>query len=114
MTRNQAVQKRQRLSAKLSGLETVLRGSLLQRTVRHSSGCPKCASGGGHPLWVLNVAYPGGKTRQISIRPHQVKAVREAIGRFHEVKHALEAISEVNQFLLRMDRTESKDKERQP
>ena len=114
MTRDQAVRKRKQLAAKLSGLDTVLRGSLLQRTVRHSSGCPKCAQGGGHPLWVLNVGYPGGKTRQISIRPQQVKQVRKAIAQFHSVRDTLEAISEINQFLLRLDRSESKDKERQP
>jgi hypothetical protein len=31
----------------------MLRGSLLERTVRHTSGCTICAGGGGHPLWVL-------------------------------------------------------------
>ena len=61
MTRKQAVQKRDRLAAGLSGLGDVLRGSLLERTIRHSSGCPKCARGEGHPLWVLNVNIPGAK-----------------------------------------------------
>jgi hypothetical protein len=111
MTREQAVRTRDRLATALSGLDTVLRGSLLQRTIHHSSGCPKCARGEGHPLWVLNVGYPAGKTRQISIRPGQVKQVRKAIGQYHKVKDTLEAISEINQFLLRLDRTESKEKE---
>ena len=64
----------------------VLRGSLLQRTVRHSSGCLKCARGEGHPLWVLNVGYPGGKTRQVSLRPDQVPQVRKAIEHYREFK----------------------------
>src|SRR2546428_11881332 len=113
MTHKQATRKRDQLAAKLSGLGDVLRGSLFQRMIHHSSSCPKCARGEGHPLWVLNVGYPGGKTRQISIRPQQVKPVRKAIQQFHKVRDTLEAISEVNQFLLRLDRSDAKQKERQ-
>jgi hypothetical protein len=78
----------------------------------HSSGCPKCARGEGHPLWVLNVGYPGGKTRQVSLRPEQVPQVRQALDRYRETKETLEAISELNQFLLRLDRDEAHEKER--
>jgi hypothetical protein len=110
MTRKQAVQKRDRLAAGISGLVDVLRGSLLARTLHHSSGCPKCARGEGHPLWVLNVNYPGGQTRQLSLRPEQVPQVRKALQRYRKVKQSLEAISELNQQLLRMDRDESKER----
>ena len=65
MTREQAIRKREKLAAKLSPAIGVLRGSLLQRTIRHSS-------------------------------------------------RSLEAISELNQFLLRLDREESKGKELKP
>jgi hypothetical protein len=112
MTRRQAVRKRDRLAAQLGSVTDVLRGSLLQRSVHHSSGCLKCARGEGHPLWVLTVGYPGGKTRQVSLRPEQVPQVREAIERYHECKQSLEAISEMNQFLLRLGREESKNQER--
>ena len=112
MTRKQATRKRDMLAARLSGIDEVLRGSLLQRTVHHSSGCPKCARGEGHPLWVLNVNYPGGQTRQLSLRPEQVPQVRQAVQHYRAVKETLEAISELNQQLLRMDRDESKDKGR--
>ena len=63
------------LAVKLSPAMGVVRGSLLQRTIRHSSGCLKCARGEGHLLWVLTVGYPGGKTRQVSLRPDQVPLV---------------------------------------
>src|SRR6266568_2265785 len=112
MTHKQAAQKRDRLTASLSHLGDVLRGSLLQRTVRHSSGCPKCARGEGHPLWVLNVNYPGGRTRQLSLRPEQIPQVRKALKHYRQVKQTLEAISELNQQLLRIDRDESKGRER--
>src|SRR5450631_166944 len=113
MTRLQAIRNRDRLAVKLLNLGDVLRGSLFERTIHHSSGCPKCARGGGHPLWVLNVGYPGGKTCQVSLRPEQVPQVRRALDRYHEVKEMLEAISELNQHLLRLDRDEAKGKERE-
>jgi hypothetical protein len=112
MTREQAIHKRQSLAAQLSSPLEVLRGSLLQRTVHHSSGCHKCARGEGHPLWILTVGYPGGKTRQVSLRPDQLPRVRKALQQYRKFKRNLEAISELNQFLLRLDREESKQQER--
>jgi len=114
MTREQAIHKRDKLAAQLSSANGILRGSLLQRNVRHSSGCLKCARGEGHPLWVLNVGYPGGKTRQMSLRPGQVPQVRKAIEHYREFKQGLEAISELNQFLLRLDRKDCREQESQP
>ena len=114
MTREQATRKRDKLAAKLSFAKEVLRGSLLQRTIHHSSGCLKCARGEGHPLWVLTVGYPGGKNRQVSLRPDQVPQVRKALDQYRVFKRGLEGISELNQFLLRLDREESKDQEREP
>lgn len=114
MTREQAIRKRERLAARVSSPTGVLRGSLLQRTIHHSSGCLKCARGGGHPLWVLTVGYPGGKTRQVSLRPEQVPQVRKALEDYRDFKQTLEAISELNQFLLRLDRQACKQQEREP
>src|ERR1700689_5816692 len=111
MIRKSALDARNKLVARIPDLDEVLRASLLQRTLHHSSGCPKCARGEGHPLWVLNVGYPGGKTRQLSLRPEQVPQVRRALQRYREVKDTLEAISELNQQLFRMDRDESKPRE---
>lgn len=108
MTRKEIIRRRDKLASCLSDMEEVLRGSLLERTVHHSSGCSKCARGEGHPLWVLNVNYPGAKTRQLSLRAEQVPQVRKALERYRQVKETLEAISELNQQLLRMDRDESR------
>jgi hypothetical protein len=112
MTREQAIRKQEKLARQLFSPIGVLRGSLLQRTIHHSSGCLKCARGEGHPLWVLTVGYPGGITRQVSLRPEQVPQVRRALRHYHDFKTTLEAISELNQFLLRLDREESKSQER--
>jgi len=114
MTREHAIRKKEKLAAHLASASAVLRGSLLQRTIHHSSGCLKCSRGEGHPLWVLTVGYPGGKTRQVSLRPEQVPQVRKALARYRNFKRTLEAISELNQFLLRLDRQTSKGQERQP
>jgi len=114
MTREQAIRKREELAAQLSSAAGVLRGSLLQRTTHHSSGCSKCARGEGHPLWVLTVGYPGGKNRQVSLRLDQVPQVRKGLKQYRDFKQTLEAISELNQFLLRLDREESKTQERKP
>jgi uncharacterized protein DUF6788 len=114
MTREQAIHRREKLATQLSSATEALRGSLLQRTIRHSSGCLKCARGEGHPLWVLTVGYPGGKTRQVSLHPDQVPQVRKALADYRNCKRSLEAISELNQFLLRLDREQSKEQERKP
>jgi hypothetical protein len=114
MTREQAIRKRGKLAAQACAPIEVLRGSLLQRTIHHSSGCLKCARGEGHLLWVLTVGYSGGKTRQVSLRPEQVPQVRKALKHYRDFKQTLEAISELNQFLLRLDREESRDQEREP
>jgi len=111
MTRERALRKREMLAARLPSPSGVLRGSLLQRTIHHSSGCLKCARGEGHPLAVLTVGYPGGTTRQVSLRPEQVAQVRKALQQYRDFKRSLEAISELNQFLLRLDRKESKEQE---
>jgi hypothetical protein len=101
MTRYQAIRKRERIAAQLSSATEVLRARC-QRTIHHSLGCLKCARGEGHPLWVLTVGYPGGKTRQVSLRPDQVSWVRKALEHYRDFKQGLEAISELNQFLLRL------------
>ena len=43
MIREQTLQARQKLIGKLPITGELLRGSLLERTVRHTKDCPKCA-----------------------------------------------------------------------
>src|SRR3984893_6992374 len=110
MTREGAARKRDILAATLTHSGDVLRGSLLERTTFHSYGCPKCARGEGHPQWVLNVNYPGARNRQLSLLPRQIPQVRKALDRYRQAKETLEAISELNQYVLRLDRDESKER----
>ena len=60
--------RREKLLARLPEARDILRGSLLERNIRHSAGCKKCAAGGGHPVSVLAIGYPGGHMRQICAR----------------------------------------------
>ena len=103
MTRDQIIEARQALVSQLPVTGEMLRGSLLERTVRHTSGCTICAGGGGHPLWVLTISYAGARTRQFSLRREQVDDVRRWLGNYHKLKEALEDICELNHALLRPD-----------
>jgi hypothetical protein len=81
----------------------------LQRTVRpHGAKCAKCATGEGHPLAVLTITYPGGRTRQFSLRRELVPQVRLWLDNYKKLKEALEAICELNHHLLRPDATAPK------
>lgn len=103
MKRDLIIATRQKLVAELPVTGEMVRGSLIERTVRHRSGCTICADGGGHLLWVLTIGYPGGRTRQFSLRGEQVGEVRRWLGNYHKLKAALEAICELNHALLRPD-----------
>jgi hypothetical protein len=101
--------KRRKLVDHLLVTGEILRGTLLQRTIRsHSNGCAKCASGEGHPLWVLTVTYPGGRTKQLSLRSEQVPEVRRWLQNYQNLKEEIEVICELNQELLRANRDASK------
>ena len=111
MTERQVTAARNKLLRRLPDLSLILRGSLFERTIRHHSGCLKCDRGEGHPLWVLNVVYPGGRTRQVSLRPEQVPQARAWIDNYHRLKETLEQVSEFNQALLRDQRESLKSRE---
>jgi hypothetical protein len=92
---------RDRALRQLPDLREVVRGSLLERVIRHRDGCPKCAAGDGHPVWVLSVGYPGGRTRQLSLRAEQVPQVRAWLANYQQLKATVEEVCELNQRLLR-------------
>src|ERR1700730_1852327 len=113
MIREQTLRARQRLVSRLPVTGELLRGSLLERTVRHSKDCPKCARGEGHHVFVLTVTYPGGRTRQFSVRRERVAEVRRWLGNYQELKQAIEAVCELNHDLLRPERAASKTRRKQ-
>jgi hypothetical protein len=101
MIRDRALQTREKLVSKLPVTGELLRGSLLERMVRHTKGCPKCARGEGHRVFVVTVTYAGGRTRQLSVRRERVVEVRRWLENYQKLKEAIEAICEINHELLR-------------
>jgi hypothetical protein len=97
---------RKRLLQRLPDLGQIVRGSLLKRVIRHRQGCPKCEAGEGHPVWVLAIGYPGGRTRQLSLHADQVPQVRAWLANYRKSKTILEKVCEANQRLLRSARDE--------
>jgi hypothetical protein len=90
-----------RILQSLPDLSEILRGSLLHRTIRHKQDCPKCAAGGGHPVWILATGYPGKRIHQLTLRADQVPQVRRRIAQYRKLQAALERICEYNREQLR-------------
>src|SRR6202158_5209005 len=113
MIRDRALRAREKLVSKLPISGELLRGSLLQRTVQNTKDCPKCARGEGHHVFVLTVTYPGGRTRQISVRRERVAEVRRWLSNYQELKEAIEGVCELNHDLLRPERAVRKTRRKQ-
>jgi hypothetical protein len=105
MKHSKVLASRAKLVAALPSTTHILRGSLLRRRIRHRSGCAVCARGVGHLIWVLTVSYPGGRTKQISLRPEQKPMVQQWLRNYRALKATLERICQLNHHLLRPDRS---------
>src|SRR5437667_2066091 len=92
------------LASTLPPTTDILRGSLLQRRIRHRFGCAVCARGDGHLIFVLTVSYPGGRTKQISLRPEQKPIVEQWLRNYRKIKATLERICEINHQRLLAER----------
>jgi hypothetical protein len=103
MKHTEVIRSRAKLARELPSAVEIVRGSLLRRTIRHRRGCPKCARGEGHQVWVLTVSYAGGKTRQISLHPEQRPMVERWLKNYQQLKAKLEGICELNHELLRAE-----------
>ena len=93
--------KTQRTLRRLPDPAEILRGSLLHRVIRHKQGCPKCASGGGHPVWLLATGYPGKRIHQLTLRANQVPQVRRRLANYRKLKTVQEQVCELNRQQLR-------------
>jgi hypothetical protein len=113
MIRQQTIRTRDKLVSKLPVTGELLRGTLLERIVRHTKDCPKCARGEGHRVFVLTVSYAGRRTRQFSVRRERVEEVRRWLANYQELKEQIEAICELNHDLLRPERAMPKPRKKQ-
>jgi hypothetical protein len=104
MKQESILKTRTKLAAALPSTTEILRGSLLHRRIRHRSGCAVCAKGPGHPVWVLTISYPGGRTKQISLSAEQKVLVQQSLRNYRKLKDTLERICELNLQLLRPEK----------
>jgi hypothetical protein len=87
MRHHRALAVRQKLLDRLPVTGEILRGSLLQRTIRnHATGC----------------------ARQFSLRRERVAEVRRWLRNYQKLKEAIEVICELNHELLRPEQAPSK------
>src|SRR5258708_37804136 len=100
MIRDRSLRAREKLVGKLAVTGELLRGSLLERTVRHTKDGPKCARGEGHRGFVLTVTYDGGRTRQLSVSRERVCEVRRWLANYQELNQSSENNSELTHALL--------------
>ena len=94
--------RRQQLLRKLPPLESVLRGSLIERYKRCGKPGCKCAQGPGHgPKFYLSVSYPGRAPQMDYVPQADYAQISVYVANYHRVREILEEISEINRELLR-------------
>ncbi len=103
---------RHRAVQKLPPIEEVLRGSILERSVRCGQPNCRCASGERHTATVLSVSFPGGRTEQMSLPAAVVRTGRGWVANYQRWWEVIEKVSAINRDLLRAQRRA--DKERLP
>ncbi len=96
--------RRRRLLAKLPPLDEVLRGSLVERSVRCGKASCRCARGELHTAVYLSVTHRGGRTEQICVPRELVRSVRNGIAVYWKWGEILEQVSALNRDLLRQRR----------
>jgi len=100
-TRQQLERGRQRLIQALPPLDQLLRGSLIERTVRCGKPTCWCAEGEGHEVFLVGMSFPGGKTRQVTLPRDIVPVAREWIANYDRLWQHIEEVSAINRELLR-------------
>lgn len=103
---NRLIERRRRLLAQLPPLDEVLRGSLVERSVRCGKPSCRCASGELHAAVYLSVTHRGGRTEQISVPRELVASVRDGIAVYQQWWEILEQVATVNRDLLRQRRAQ--------
>ena len=105
MTESTSAQLRRRrgqLLRKLPPLDSVLRGSLIERYKRCGNPSCKCAQGPGHgPKYYLSVSYPGRSPQMDYIPQADYARVSKLMANHAQAREILEEISEINHELLR-------------
>jgi hypothetical protein len=88
------------------GVASFLKYSILSESgpKKRTLAIPHFYGAHSHPVWVLTVSYPGGGTKQVSLRPEQKPVVEQWLRNYHKLKDSLERICEINLELLRTEK----------
>jgi len=94
--------RRNALLRQLPPLQSILRGSLIERYKRCGKPGCKCADGPGHgPKYYLSVSYPGLRPQMDYVPQEAYAQTAEFLANYHRTREILEAICEINRELLR-------------
>jgi hypothetical protein len=94
--------RRARLLQQMPALDTLLRGSLIERYKRCGKPGCKCADGPGHgPKYYLSVSFPGCRPQMDYVPQVDHEDVAEHLASYHRVREIIEGICEINRELLR-------------
>ena len=94
--------RRNALLRQLPPLQSILRGSLIERYKRCGKPGCKCADGPGHgPKYYLSVSFPGLRPQMDYVPQELYARTAEFLANYHRAREILEAICEINRELLR-------------
>ena len=94
--------RRRQLLRKLPPLDSVLRGSLIERYKRCGNPNCRCVNGPGHgPKHYLSASYPGTSPRMDYVPQAEFERVSESLANYARIRQILEEVSEINHELLR-------------
>jgi hypothetical protein len=104
-TQNQSTaalrKRRNALLRQLPPLQSILRGSLIERYKRCGKPGCKCADSRGHgPKYYLSVSYPGLRPQMDYVPQELYTQTAEFLANYHRAREILEAICEINRELL--------------
>ena len=94
--------RRSALLRQLPPLQSILRGSLIERYKRCGKPGCKCADSPGHgPKYYLSVSYPGLRPQMDYVPREFYAQTAELLANYHRAREILEAICEINGEMLR-------------
>ncbi len=86
----------------MPALDTLLRGSLIERYKRCGKPGCKCADGPGHgPKHYLSVSFPGCRPQMNYVPQADLSDVAVRLENYQRVRTILEEVCEINRELLR-------------
>src|SRR6476469_7773842 len=93
--------RRAQLLKQMPALETLLRGSLIERYKRCGKPGCKCADGPGHgPKYYLSVSFPGRRPQMDYVPQEFYAQTTEFLANYQRTREILEEICEINRELL--------------